>query len=169
MVPMLDDSDRICDTVMPCVGCEWESEYRWSATCSESGTCSTVSGATTPSSRAAASVITLLTEPGSYIDVTARSLPVLPTTLVSGSACRDRPAFEVALDEVLPLLAGQLVVVAQLEPRHARVVEVDAAEQRARQVARRVQAGRLVDDQHAGDVEVGDALGHVVVDLAGGG
>jgi hypothetical protein len=80
---------------------------------------------------------------------------------------RDRPSVEVALDEVLALLAGQLVVVAKLEPGHAHIVEVDAAQQRARQVARRVQAGRLVDDQHAGDVEVGHALGHVVVDLAG--
>ena len=62
IVPTLDDLARMSVTVrFP--GCE--SEYVWSATCSDGGTWTTWSGLTRPSSRAAARVITLLTEPGS--------------------------------------------------------------------------------------------------------
>ena len=56
------------------VGCEWESVNSWSPTWRWSGTAQTVSGVTSPSSRAADTVITLLTEPGSYTVVRPRLL-----------------------------------------------------------------------------------------------
>ena len=64
IVPMFDDSTRICSTVINSSGCWCESVIRSSAN-SRHGTTNVLSGVTVPWLSAAAIVITLATEPGS--------------------------------------------------------------------------------------------------------
>ena len=65
IVPMFDDLTRICATVSHSSGCGSASASRSSPHSSRHGTLKTVSGVTAPSLSAAATVITLATDPGS--------------------------------------------------------------------------------------------------------
>ena len=76
IVPMFDDVAMMSVGVHWVVGCGSWSVNRWSDTWRLSGTVSTEVGETTPSSRAAARVMTLFTEPGSNTVVRARLLPL---------------------------------------------------------------------------------------------
>ena len=82
-------------------------------------------------------------------------------------ADRDRAAFRIAFEHQLARLAGELIAVRLLEARRPGVVDVDAAEDRARHVARRVVALRLLDQRDTLESERRDLLGLLVGDLAG--
>ena len=72
IVPMFDDVARMSVGVHDATGCGSWSVKVWSETCRWSGTWRWSVGVTTPSSRAADNVMTLLTEPGSNTAVRAR-------------------------------------------------------------------------------------------------
>ncbi len=65
IVPTFDEVATMSVIDQSVVGWGWESVKTWSPTSRWSGTAQVVSGVTRPSSRAPATVITLLTEPGS--------------------------------------------------------------------------------------------------------
>ena len=65
IVPMFDDSTKMCSTDISSSGCWWESLIMSSANFLRHGTTKVESGVTVPWLRPAAIVITFATEPGS--------------------------------------------------------------------------------------------------------
>ena len=116
-------------------GCGWLSLNSRSATWRWSGTSNEVSGSTTPSSMAPATVIILLTEPGSNTEVTDRLSRVFETVPSSSSAT-------LAMARISPVLGRMMTAWPLLAP-----VAVDLVAKRA--------LGLVLQRLVEGQVEVG--------------